>query len=512
MLIILLIILIFFVITFSGSNELAIGGEEEDKLLRTRKHMIGYGASAIVYKINDDMILRKSKLAPNDKAGLNTPYKREIEFFEMVDKLPSNLQKHFMRLIKYDIVKEDILNLTPGNRYAASSDIYLNQYITYINTKIFSKGEFKVKSEEEKEQFIEIHDHKEKFVKTVYGILHLIDTEGWYHGDIHLNNIMANRFGKDITFVLIDYETVGKSTGILIDSKKFLLNCVLLVSGNINLPSEIGGLEPHVFLYKLLSEAGSRKEAIDDTILKYGDLYTSDDEIGRLKVCDPVNKAIAYLMRKYKYSTAALKGILNHELYHNKPGEQEFQAIQLDFMIFLTCRYRTLIEGIINREAIPPKESEPLRITNALNHSPWTKPATVIPNANSDIYIPGQNRQNRQNRQNQQNQKSAIVASDRWQRASSNAPIDASCDAPAAPYMQPINASCDVPAISSEPASSGFSRQPSEPVEVVVSVAPAALRFRFPEPLISLDKVLELNECNTYQKILAKLSEPGYFG
>jgi hypothetical protein len=147
-------------------------------------------------------------------------------------------------------------------------------------------------------------------------------------------------------------------------------------------------------------------------------------------------EAVDYLTKKHNYDDRnIITRIITYESYIGNKRRKEM-AVQLDFMIYVVCKFAPRIAPIIE-SGIREDELSPIK-------------------------------------------KEVPAADSKWPRSSNVA------------------------------ASPGFSRRPREPAAVAAPAAP--VRFCFLEPLISLGKVLELNECNTYQKILAKLSEPGYFG
>lgn len=351
-------------------SHLVVIHQEAEKRINYLNHG-GVGKNALIYKISDTVILKKSKLFNSDIDNIYATYKREIAFFELIDTLGEE-QKYFTRLLKYNITDEQIKIDKLENEALKRSRLVLNQYITYAGDKLL----------ENRTPNHIIRTEYKKFISEVYLALNIMDKNGWYHGDIHLNNIMRGPGN----YIIIDYESVNKKTDdIMIDSKKFLLHCVLLIAGHINVPRKIGELETCPFIAQAMSK-------------HYGSEYTN---------------AVNYLSKKYEYDdrNIVIRAITYRGYVGNK--QRKKMAIQLDFMIYVVCRYTDIIaliiENGIHTDKLSPIKKEP------------------------------------------------ISRSDSWRR-----PIE--------------------PSASNEPKN-----------------------FKFPDPLINPEFVLQINECTTYAEILLKI-------
>ncbi len=194
-----------------------VGGDVQDTsklpIIETANFKeIGRGFSSISYLVTNlkfigeitkeqvpKLVLRRQKIYPEDIAnfgpdcGLTIYW--EIDFYQFVNSLKLEQQKHFCKLFKYEFTRCDNF---PIVYKISKSNVVLDQYIEY---KEFGA------IDEFKDNFESFYANRKQFIKEALNIFAIINESGYYYSDGHLSNF---RYDVDPvtnvrTYSLIDY-------------------------------------------------------------------------------------------------------------------------------------------------------------------------------------------------------------------------------------------------------------------------------------------------------------------
>lgn len=159
----------------------------------------GYKGIAWLIKQNNQLlVLKRQKILPNE-LNKDSPIKRELNFFNFINQLPSEEQQYFSKMKSYKTFKcNDFKNYQSDDQRRTQSNLCVDIIMTYqgdstmnlILSNNFSVNEFK------------------NFIKTLIIIIKILQKYQYSHDDLSYNNISYKIINNQYHYYLIDYGTV----------------------------------------------------------------------------------------------------------------------------------------------------------------------------------------------------------------------------------------------------------------------------------------------------------------
>ncbi len=211
--------------------------------------LIGQGWGSKVYKISDEIALRRTKIYPNDEFDKTQICWTELMFYEFINSLESEYKKHFLTLHKHEFRKVrpeefaiEYKQKTKHTLALTKSNVVSDQYITYVPTPLI------IREEPNPILFKDCHN----FIRTVYKCLHVLEMNGWEYNDLHLGNIMMSNEGN---YVLIDYDSATKRKKMsMVASKIFIIKSLLFIDDKLGIPKFIDKIPLYDFVISKMDE------------------------------------------------------------------------------------------------------------------------------------------------------------------------------------------------------------------------------------------------------------------